>query len=525
MASLTEILYNFFASISAYFQKKLENKRTENDSSEIDDICSNADESKADSKVTNNNADNYADVLKENEEAEEDEISLARRTLTTKLYMLEQKIELFKYDFPSEYSHFLGEIEEFRRLYDSDLEEVKSPLTFQIDPEFNGKMLWNIEKLDKEIQKFIDNEVKFNILSKRFQMLIVKLNILYNVSISHPNEKDKVISQVSRAIVTEMEIAQDFKDCNNLLENTQLKERIVTLISYADYEIFKTILRNSNLSPEEIIENTVLLLQFKDFDCISAFKAFVEDELSDLDELVQLISNEDYRKTYEKMVKDMLGEIAYVADVKAKILDMNFWNDIFDLESNILEFLKINNVIDKDKIKVKLISRMNIDVRESEVLTLPKTNAYLALTSVYSMTHDERILLIIKLFKNISDEVNYKGIYFLLLLFDALSVVQNTPNSLNRYMEKYVTKYPYTDESINKKKLQLLKFSNENSYIIAFPLDADEKSVIATLRNLNIDFQIDGGNVLINSFYFNGLENIFTNNSAPITTNAQNTMN
>lgn len=516
MASLTKTLYVFFARISAYFQRKLKGIDNKTNSTLIEE-----DYLFAGDYPEGCEAYNYAGDVGENEAYEEDEISLARRTLTTKLYMIEQKIELFKHDFPNEYSQFLGEIEELRKAYDSNLEGVKQQLTFEIDPEFNGKMLWEIEKLDKTIQKFIESDVKFSILSKRLQMLIVKLNILYNVSISHPNEADKVISQVNRALVAEMEIAQDFKDCDHILSDSRLRDRLVTLISYADYEIFKTILRNSNFSPEQIVENLVLLTKFKEFDYMSAFKAFVEDELSDLDELLYSISDVEYRKTFEKKVRDLLKETAYVTDVKAIIFDVDFWNDVFEAESSILEFLKISNVKDKTEIKVKLISRMNIDVKESEVLTLAKTNAYLALTSVYSATRDERILLLIKLFKNVSDEVSYKGIYFLLLLFDAMSVIQSTPNSLSRHMEKYVAKYPYDNTTIKKKKLQVLNSSNKKQYVTAFPLDDDEKKVIAILKDLNIDFKVENGNVCINSFYFNGLENVFL----PITTKAQNTTN
>lgn len=446
-------------------------------------------------------------------EVEEDQVSLAQRTLMTKLYALEQEIEVFKSDFPQEYSCFLDKIEELRETYNSSLEEIKRQMTFEISPELNGKMMGEISKLDKLIKRFIEREVKFNILSNRLQMLIVKLNILYNVSISHPNEKEKVISQVERALKSEMEIAKEFKECEYILADDQLKDRIVTLISYADYEIFKTALRNSILSPQQIVEKLILLVQFKDFDYITTFKAFIEDELSDLGELLYLISDEEYRRTFEKEIETLIKKIAYAIDLNDQILDEDFWNNVFELESSILEFLKSHNVVEKDKVKVKLINRMNIHVDESEALTLPKTNAYLALISVFAKTHDERIKILIKLFKNVSNEVTYKEIYFLLLLFDAIDVIQSTPNSLSRYMESYIAKYPYNSKTIMKKRVLVLKSSSKKQYVMAFCLDEDADMTIDILRRLNIDFEIKNSDIYINSFYFNGLGNIFTNNS------------
>lgn len=454
---------------------------------------------------------------------EVDEISLAKRTLMTKLYGLEQEIEVFKNDFPNKYSYFLDEIEKLRESYNSSLEEIREQMTFEIDPELNGKMNWDISQLDKEIKKFIDCEVKFSILSKKLQMLITKLNILYNVSISYPSERSKVIPQVARAIVSEGEIVQEFKCCDYILADNQLKERIVTLVSYVDYEIFKTVLRNSSSYPQYVLEHLVLFSQFKDFDYVSPFKAFIEDELSDLGELLDLIGNDEYQKSFDKKITTLFNKITYAKDMKVQLLDLDFWGKVFELESSLLEFLKGCTVVEKDKIKVKIIDRMSIQVNEREVITLPKTNAHLALTSVFSATHDDRILLLIKLIKNVSDEITYKEIYFLLLLFDAIGIIQNVPNELSKHMEKYIEKYPYHSKTIEKRKMYVIKSQSEKQYVFAFALEGEPDKTIKTLESLNIDFKVENGNIYINSFYFNGLENIFTNN--PQTTNTQNTTN
>lgn len=491
------MLYNFFNSISAYFQRILVAK-------EVKGIPEKS------------------EVLEEDNLSKEemiepfvDEISLAKRTLMTKLYELEQEIEVFKRELPNEYSYYLDKIENIRKTYNSSLEEIREQMTFEIDPELNSKMHGDINKLEREIKRFIESEVKFDSLSKKLQMLTVRLNILYNASIRHPNERGKVISQILTALNTEMEIAQEFKECSYILEDKQLRDRIVTLLSYADYQNFKTSLRNSSINPEQMVEKLVLYAQFKDFDYIAAFKAFLEDELSDLGDLLQLISEEQYRRVFEKEIAALLKEIAYATDIKAHLLDTAFWRRVFELESSLLEFLKGCNAVDEDLIKVKLIERMKIQAKESEAVTSPKTNAYLALTKVYSTIRDERIWLLTKLFKRVSDEVTYKGIYFLLQLFDALSVIQNTPNSLSKHMEKYIIKYPYDSKTIMKKKMYVLTSSSKKQYITAFALDDDADRIIAILERLNIDFKVENCNICINSFYFNGLENVFSNNSHP----------
>ena len=441
------MLYNFFDGISAYFQKLLIAQKEVKALPEKTEIIQEEENIPVEKIV----------------EPVVDKVSLAKRALMTKLYSLEQEIEIFKKEFPNQYSYYLDKIENMRKSYNSSLEEIRIQMTFEIDPELNSKMQGDIIRLEREIKNFIESDVKFNLLSKRVQMLIVKLNILYNVSIWHPNERVKVISQIKQALTSEMEIAQEFKECGFIFADNQLRERLVTLLSYADYQSFKTGLRNSDINPQQMVEKLVLHAQFKDFDYITAFKAFLEDELSDLGDLLQLISDEQYRIIFEKEISALFKGIAYAEDLQNQLMNDDFWNRFFELESSLLEFLKGCGV-EKDKIKVKLIDRMGIHVKENEALTLPKTNAYLALTSVFSTTRDERILLLIKLFKNVSNEVTYKEIYFLLQLFEVLDVIKKTSNSLSRHMERYIVKYPYDSKTIKKKKEYLLNTSENKQY-------------------------------------------------------------
>ena len=90
------------------------------------------------------------EIVKTEKEVSETEkykqINLSKRTLLNKLYLIEQKVDLFKEDFPNEYNYFFGEIEKLRNFYKSSLEEEDKPLTLKIDPEINGELIWHKRK-------------------------------------------------------------------------------------------------------------------------------------------------------------------------------------------------------------------------------------------------------------------------------------------------------------------------------------------------------------------------------------------
>lgn len=437
------------------------------------------------------------------------QINLSKRPLLNKLYLIEQKVDLFKEDFPNEYNYFFGEIEKLRNFYKSSLEKEDKTLTLQVDPEFNGELIWKIEELDSEITFFIEKNIKFEIFSQKLQKLIVKLNILYNVSISHSNEKEKVIAQTKKALEVEMELVQELKNCVHIFSDRYLKERITTLISYTDYHIFKIVLRNSKYSIQEILAHLVIINQFKGFDYISAFNAFMQDEISDLNELLDLVSNPNYHKEFDKNIKYIKNQIFCDKEMQSCVLDEGIWREIFKIESNLIEFLKNQKVENEDKIKVKIIDRMKIRVREDDVITSPKTNAYLALIEIFSITHDDRIWILIKLWENISKNITYKEIYFLLLLFDVTDVIKNTSNILYRQLEKYFVKYPYDRATINRKKIYVMNSNVQKKYVKILSLIEQRDKIISILKNLNMDFKIENDGIYINTFYFKGLKEVF----------------
>lgn len=437
------------------------------------------------------------------------QINLSKRTLLNKLYLIEQKVDLFKEDFPNEYNYFFGEIEKLRNFYKSSLEKEDKTLTLQVDPEFNGELIWKIEELDSKITLFIEKNIKFEIFSQKLQKLIVKLNILYNVSISHSNEKEKVIAQTKKALEVEMELVQELKNCVHIFSDRYLKERITTLISYTDYHIFKIVLRNSKYSIQEILAHLVIINQFKGFDYISAFNAFMQDEISDLNELLDLVSNPNYHKEFDKNIKYIKNQIFCDKDMQSCVLDEGIWREIFKIESNLIGFLKNQKVDNEDKIKVRIIDRMKIRVREDDVITSPKTNAYLALIEIFSITHDDRIWILIKLWENISKNITYKEIYFLLLLFDVTDVIKNTSNILYRQLEKYFVKYPYDRATINRKKIYVINSNVQKKYVKMLSLIEQREKIVSILKNLNMDFKIENDGIYINTFYFKGLKEVF----------------
>ena len=439
---------------------------------------------------------------------QEEKINASKRTLITKLYIIEQEIEVFRDAFPDEFAKYKEEIKCIKEEYNSTVNEINKDMTFEIDPETDSKKIMEIDQLEKRVKSFINNEVRFFILSQKLQRLAVKLNILYNVSISHHKEsdKDKAISQVEHAISNEKLIVQDFKESDYILNDKRLKERLVTLISFVDYEILKTSIRNSDKSPESVINALVSTVEFIDFDYYDSFKAFVFDELSDLGELLADAKKDEYNKSLEKRISKLLEKLAYSAEGKNDLSNQEFWDEFISIESNVIEKLKLDG-IGKETARVKLIDRMDIHVSESEVLTSPKTNAYLALANVFSMTKDIKILALMKLFNHLTEKITYKEIYFLLLLFDGLDVISKTPNELYKYITKYIMKYPYDNQTIRKKKGVLNESSNKE-YLNAFPLDGTEDTIVDALESLELDFIIVDNNVYINSFYFNGLENV-----------------
>ena len=106
-----------------------------------------------------------------------------------------------------------------------------------------------------------------------------------------------------------------------------------------------------------------------------------------------------------------------------------------------------------------------------------------------------------------SKAVTYKEIYFLVLLLEALPIIESSQNSLSDILKKYQSKYPYGIEKIRQKK-QKVKEMASKEYVAIFCLDEHAKDIKDILEDLNIDFKLLKDTVFINSFYFKGLDHV-----------------
>ena len=159
---------------------------------------------------------------------------------------------------------------------------------------------------------------------------------------------------------------------------------------------------------------------------------------------------------------------------------------------------------------------MNIHLTENDVLVLPKTNAYVALMDVFSKTNDSKIILVMKLLKNISDDITYKEIYFLSVLFDIIDILKSVPNELIDDLEKYLKKYPYDDSTMNQKK-KLVFSSSDSEYVYVFTVGEYEQGLLRLLKQLKIDFKNVDNKIFMNEIYFSGLTTVI--NSLKTTNN------
>lgn len=447
------------------------------------------------------------------EEEITEKINIAKRTMTKRLYVLEQKIAVFKEMYPKEAHTFLDKIQKLKTEYIETLEKSKEKLTFEIDPEINGEKKEEIIKLEREVEKFINKEVRFKKISQKLQKLIVMLNTLYNVSIVHskPNEKQKALQQLENAKNKMIEIEKEFKTSEEILKDPRLKERVIDLMSYAEYLTLKISIRNSNQTPEESIRSLTIIKDFKNFDYINAFLAFVIEECG-IRNKISILSNELLDKIKEKERK-LLEETFYEENF---LYSTNFWNEFMQYETDVVSILGVSG----ENAKIPLLPSMKITVKEGEVLDIPITECKYTLTKIFATTNNNKILLALKFLAELSKEVTYKEIYFILLTFDVLHYIDETPNELKNKIKKYEEKYNYSREKIAEKRKAVKSIKNATTeYLVVFELKESEEDINdilrETLTELNFDFVEKENKILLNSFYFTNLKNIMeikTNN-------------
>ena len=163
------------------------------------------------------------------------------------------------------------------------------------------------------------------------------------------------------------------------MNDTQLKERIINLFTYAEYERFKTSVRNSKELPSDIVKKLIIVEQFDKFDYITSFKAFFKEEISNFYELIMLINDNECQLAFRKKLDKILEIITYDNNEKTELLNVNFWNNFLSFETSLLKMIKGSGI----EVSVKPISSMDICTTENEVLTLPITNVYISLINLF----------------------------------------------------------------------------------------------------------------------------------------------
>ena len=94
---------------------------------------------------------------------------------------------------------------------------------------------------------------------------------------------------------------------------------------------------------------------------------------------------------------------------------------------------------------------------------------------------------------------------------------------MKQITKKYIKQYSYNSKAINDKKQLLLDGMTATKYMKLFPIDEDVDKVSSVLQNLKIDFSVEDDGVYINTFYFNGLENIFSGETTAMVMTMENT--
>ena len=445
--------------------------------------------------------------LEKNANELEEKLEIYSQSIITKLYSLEQIVNILRIDYPEKYEMFIKRIEELRTDYLENLAESEKSLTFEINPDRDFQKMSEVIGLEKKIKDFIDIDMKYDIISKKVQKFILKLNILYNTSIFYPNEKNKVLKQLSQGFISQRKLTASFKEWGKVLERELEKEKMYILFSYSEYLMFKIYIRNSeNFHPKDY--SFVINRNLSSDSLFKNFKDYMLDEISDIEELVERINDEFFSNSYRNRINEINKIIVSNRNEKDIIFNEQVWKEKLQLENEILNKLIEENYKNKDEIKIKVLDKLNISVKEKEIYTVPKIETILNLSSIYYGKIKNDALIIMRFLQGLSDDISYKDIYFLIVLFDMLPDVRKKCPELYKKIEKYDLRYKYTNEEMNVKKEQVLK-STKKEYIFTFKInDYEENSVRKYLEEYTIDYHIEDNKVYMNKIYFSDLENI-----------------
>ena len=445
------------------------------------------------------------------EEVPEPKVCVGKQSVLSMYYLLKQEIEVFMAFFPEKYKYFMDKIAESERTYHASIDEINhSLLTTALHPEDSPMKRVEVELIQDEIEEFINTEVKAFLAEHKLMVFIAKMNLLYNVTIKHNKvpDKQKAIKQLMHAKETLRSLVDEIVNISYIWKNMHLAERMLELKAYADFTLFKIELRNSDAESQELLEELASSNKFGGFEYAQSFKAFLEDELSDLSELISNVNNATLNRRTQKELLDLYRKLINAEEFIDILTDDAFWREYMRLESFVIGFL-VQNGFGSDIAKIRILKRLNIDVKEDDIVISAKVNAYISLMDVWHETGDDKVFVFIKFVEKLRDSVNYKDLYFIAVLFDTVSILCSHPNGLTVYMNKYHDKFHYTQAEICGKKASI-QAGFGAKYALAFEC-IDElitNTVEKTLKALMLDYKVLNNDIYINTLYFAGIDNV-----------------
>ncbi len=471
-----------------------------------------------------NNTDSNFEASCEEEVSKEDDdkIVIGRRSMISKLNSLKQLIKTFEKAFPNEYSDFSLKIDtlikEHQEILDEylksiDMDENIINLTFEIDPDDDGFRLLKVLSLEKDINHFIENTVKYEFILKRVRKLCMKLSALYETSIYHSDKKARVMTQLDNAKECLLDIIVDMKSYHFNSYDKAKRDTLIDLISYADYLIFKCKCRNLiDFSIKELFQELFIVMEFDGLDFEIIIHDLILEELSQISNEVAFLNKKSYQVLFSNSIQ-RLQNFDYELSYKEALYNKEYWNHLFKLETDLLNAIKLSG---NDYRNILFLKKFGV-IDDSEIFYSVKSQSYLALADVYNQTQNINLEIVLNILSELDSEITYKDLYFILLLFDVVDVVIShsmASGSFFKNMQNQVSKYSmlYSKGDIEKKKENVLRYLNKDDVeyvkIATVTNDDDLQKFQSALECGNFEFVVSGDAIYLNSFYFNGLDNV-----------------
>ena len=428
----------------------------------------------------------------------EERTIISRKSIITKLYSLEQVINILKVNYPEKYEEFKRRIEILRVDYEESLKESKKTLTFQIDPDKDFEKISEVRGLETKIQDFINIDMQYDTIAFALQKLIVKLNILYNESIYY-YKKEIILEDIKVGISSEIEILERYKEWGKVIGKETEKERISLLFVYLEYLLLKTYIRNSRVFPSESYKfaiNDYFIINNMD----NNFRDFMLDELTDTSELISKIKDKIFAKSYVERVNKLMKKI--ISSDNSITFNKEIWNEYLILEEGILSKVVEDNNVPRKDVCVKVLNKFNIDIKEEDLLIKPRINAILSLSGMNYGVEKNDSLVITRFLQVLSNNISYEEIYFLILLFDMLEDIKNKSKNFYSSIKEYDLKYNYTLSRMKEKKESELKRTPKEYYYIFTINDSEEEIFNKYLTKYTLDYYIKDKKVYMNKRYF-----------------------